>query len=134
MKTKQIDVRMDNLAMELLKRMIGKKLVKISCDPFDNPPMVYGLVGLYIDNKIYKLDNFIEVQDFYGALEDVAIHKIHTAEDGEIQSCGEGIQMVETPIMAKITGIRVVDENQRLYVNGEQTYNVWLTRGGNLRS
>lgn len=126
---KQIDVRFDESVMSMLKSMIGKMFNQFKCDSFDYSPMVYGLVGLYIDNKIYKFDNFIEVQDFYGALEDVAILKIHTAEDGEIQSCGEGILMVETPIMAKITGIRVVDENQRLYVKGEQTYNVWLTRG-----
>ena len=126
---KQIDVRFTENMVNMLQSMIGKEFRKIKCDPFDYSPLVYGLVGLYIDERVFKLDNYIEAQDFFGTLEDVAMFKLHASEDSEIHSCGENVQMIEVPIMTRIVSIRVVEENQRLFVNNKQTYNVWLTRG-----
>ncbi len=126
---KRIDVRFNDDITRILQSMVGREFEKFKCDPFEYSTMVYGLVGLYIDGKVYKLDNFQEAQDFFGHQDDVAMFILHTSADDEINSCGEGVQMVETPVMCRIKQIRVVDENQQLFVNGEQTYDVWLTRG-----
>ncbi len=126
---KRIDVRFNDDIIRMLQSTVGREFEKIKCDPFEYSTLVYGLVGLYIDGKVFKLDNFQEAQDFFGHQDDVAMFKLHMSADDEINSCGEGIQMVGTPVMCRIKQIRVVDENQQLFVNGEQTYDVWLTRG-----
>ena len=126
---KQIDVRFDTGMVQMLAGMIGKKFEMFKCDPLEYSTLVYGLVGLYIGNAVYKLDNYIEVQDFYGHPDDVAMFRLHLSEDAEIQSMGDGVQMVKTPVEAKISRIRIVDENQQLFFDGEQTYDVWVTRG-----
>ena len=126
---KHIDVRFNSDRMQMLQSMVGKMLEKFRCDPFEYSTLVYGLVGLYVNEQVFKLDNFHEIQDFFGHQDDVAMFKLHLSDDSEIHSLGEGIKMVDTPIACKIRQIRIVDENQQLFVNGEQTYDVWVTRG-----
>ena len=61
---KHIDVRFNGEMIHMLQSMIGKVLEKFRCDPFAYP-LVYGLVGLYIDEQVFKLDNFHETRDFF---------------------------------------------------------------------
>ena len=81
----------------------------------------------------FKIQYFLEVQDFFGTIDDVAMLKLVAADDSEIKSGFIDLEMIDLPICSRIRQIRLVDENQRLYVQGKQTYNVWLT-GVNLRS
>ena len=126
---KHIDVRFDASMVQMLEVMVGREFEMFKCDPLEYSTLVYGLVGLYIGGAVYELDNFLEIHDFYGHQEDVAIFRLRASEDTEIQSMGDGVQMVETPVKARISRIRIVDENQQLFYNGEQTYDVWVTRG-----
>ena len=126
---KHIDVRFNSDMMQMLQSMAGKVLEKFRCEPFEYSPLVYGVVGLYIGGEVFKLENYLEAQDFFGHTDDVAIFKFLPAVDTEIVSGFVNGQMVDTPIACRIRQIRVVDENQQLFVNGEQTYDVWLTRG-----
>ncbi len=126
---KQIDVRFSTVMIQTLQDMIGKEFEKLRCEPFEYSPLVYGIVGLYIGGEVFKLENYLEVQDFFGHKDDVAIFKLLPAVDTEIVSGFVDGQMIDTTIACKIRQIRVVDENQQLYVNGEQTYDVWVTRG-----
>ena len=126
---KHIDVRFTTVMMQTLQRMIGKEFEKFRCEPFEYSPLVYGIVGLYIGGEVFKLQNYLEVQDFFGHTDDVALFKFLPAVDTEIVSGFIDGQMIDTPIACRIRQIRVVDENQQLFVNGEQTYDVWLTRG-----
>ena len=126
---KQVDIRFDGETINRLHSMIGQDFEKIRCDPFDYSPMVYGFVGLYIGGNVYKLQNYLEEQDYFGNIDDVAMLKLVLSVDSEIESGFIDVEMIDIPICSKIKQIRLVEENQRLYVNGEQTYNVWLTRG-----
>ena len=40
-----------------------------------------------------------------------------------------GENMLDIPIDMKIIRVDIINENQRLYKNGIQTYEVWVTRG-----
>ena len=46
----------------------------------------------------------------------------------EIKSAFTDVDQIDTPIGAAIDEIRLINENQRISVNGECTYDVWLTR------
>ena len=69
----KIDVTFDEQTMNLFQNFIGKKFEKYKADPFVYSTDVYGIVGLYIDKSVYKLTDFAEVFDYYGAKEDVAV-------------------------------------------------------------
>lgn len=71
----KIDITFDEKTMNIFQNFIGKKFEKYKADPFVYSPSVHGIVGLYIDKSVYKLTNFTEVMDYYGAKEDVAVFK-----------------------------------------------------------
>ena len=113
----------------IFSELIGKELINISHDPFVYTNSVYGIAGLNIDGASYKVTNEIEIRDYYGENEDVAVFKISKDEPENIHSYIEGATMITTPINQKIIRIDVVNEHQCLYENGKQTYDVWITRG-----
>ena len=49
-----VSIKISKKEIEILQSMIGKTFEKFKCDPFIFSPMVYGLVGFYVDGKIYK--------------------------------------------------------------------------------
>ncbi len=126
---KTIDARFDETMISCLKSIIGQTLTKYKCDPFVFSQAVFGIVGIYTEQGCYALTNEIETLDHFGADEDVAVFRFKTSQDSEIHSLLDGISMVETPVGRKIKEIRIVNENQRLFKNNEQTYDVWVTRG-----
>ena len=46
--------------LDLLKSMIGKAFDKYRCDPFISSPMVYGIIGIYIDGKPVKITSLLQ--------------------------------------------------------------------------
>lgn len=126
---KKIDIRFNKIMMKNLKDSIGKVFKKYECDPFDVNPSVYGIIGVYIDKNVYKFTNFCEVLDYYGKDEDIAVLKFNISDPKEIVTCVVGGEMIETPIDSIIDKIYVVNEHQKLFHNGTQTYDVWITRG-----
>lgn len=126
---KRIDVRFDNKKLSLIKAMAGKTLTKYKCDPFEFSTAVYGIVGVCIDDSAYVFTNRIQVMDYYGALEDVAVFKIDMCSEKSIQSLIKGNTMIEMPVNKVIKEIDVVNEHQELFKNNEKTYDVYLTRG-----
>lgn len=125
---KRINVCFDNTALELLGNAIGKNLVCYKSDPFMYSTSVYGIVGIKINEVWLTLTNFVEVMDYFGGDEDVAVFKLQQSDEEDVHSY-TGENMVTTPVNAMITGIDIINENQQLYKNGEQTYDVWVTRG-----
>lgn len=125
---KRIDICFDNMALKVLGDAIGKNLVCYKSDPFMYSTSVYGLVGVKVDELWLTFTNFVEVMDYFGGDEDVAVFKLQQSSEEDVHSY-TGEDMITTPINAKITGIDVINENQQLYKNGEQTYDVWVTRG-----
>ncbi len=126
---KHIDVRFNQIEMRLIKDMIGSLLIKYKCDPFEFSTAVYGIVGICTDKTSYAFTNSIQVMDYYGANEDVAVFHIEKRDDLEIKSLISGNTMIELPVNKIIKEIDIINEHQKVFKNDEQTYDVWLTRG-----
>lgn len=126
---KRIDMSFTTEDINNIKQMIDKKFKKFKSDPFIYSPSVYGIVGLYIDDDVYAVTNAIETMDYYGDIEDVAIFRIKTLKQDNIKSLIQNQTMIETPVNGNIKEIIIVNENQKLFKNDVQTYDVWLTRG-----
>jgi hypothetical protein len=124
-----IDDRIVSKEDGIFTAMIGKYLDSIFHDPFVYTNSVYGIAGMKVGDTFYKISNEIEVRDYFGEKEDVAVFKISEDVPENIHSLIEGNAMITDPIHQKIKHIDVVNEHQRLYENGAQTYDVWITRG-----
>lgn len=120
-----IDMRFNQ---DIIRSLIGKNFVKYRCDRFVFTNSVTQRVGLFIDDKAYNLTNCQEAVDYFGQVEDVAVSRFEETSTDEIKSAFSDVEQIDTPIGAFIDEIRLVNENQCIYVNGECTYDVWLTR------
>ncbi len=122
---KKIDLRLNKNEVEFLKNSIGDRLLSISHDPFMFTNTSSQAVKISIGEKEFFLYSFSEPQDYYGSEEDVAVWSIEEKEYPLIKDkC-----FVDVPVNEEITGIVLVNENQRLRNNAEQLYDVWVTRG-----
>lgn len=126
---KKYDVRFTSEMISELKDMIGKKLIQIRCNPFEFSTAIYGIVGIVTEDKAYSFTNMVEVADYYGDLEDVAMFRVEKTDVDKIQSKIPGKVMIDIPVNGAIKGIRIIEEHQEVFQNGLQTYDVWLIRG-----
>ena len=126
---KIIDVRFSSDEMTEIQNMVGKRLVKYKCDPFEFSTSVYGIVGICLEDASYAFTNATEVADYFGDREDVAIFKMQRMPFDKITSLIQGQKMIETPVESIISEILVVNEHQKLFEKDEQIYDVQLTRG-----
>lgn len=83
---KKIDLRFSETVMNDIKSIIGKEMIKYKCDPFEFSTSVYGIVGVEFEGTTYAISNLIEVMDYYGEQEDIAVLKIKQVPFSEIQS------------------------------------------------
>ena len=86
------------------------------------------IVGMYIGEKVYALTNIQECVDYFGETEDVAVCKFEETVDSNIKSAFVNTEMIATPIKGVIEKIILVNENQQLFKDSVELYNVWLTR------
>ncbi|MDO4491933.1 MAG: hypothetical protein Q4B85_12785 [Lachnospiraceae bacterium] len=126
---KKIDVRFSASEMAEIQKMVGKKMVKYKCDPFEFSTSVYGIVGVSFEDGDYAFTNMTEVMDYYGEQEDVALFKLVQKPFSSIRSLIQNQSMIETPVESTVSEVLVVNENQQLFENGKQIYEVSLTRG-----
>lgn len=117
-----------NKELDLLKMMIGKTFDKYKCDPFINSPMVYGIVGIYIDGKPFKITSFLkEVQRFL-TTDEVAEFKITETTDDGVKTFMVDGDMIDNPVNSKIKSITVINDFQTIEHDG-QIYNFDSTVG-----
>lgn len=119
------DMRFDQ---NTLKKLIGKNFVKYKCDPFVYTNSVTAIVGFFIDNDVYKLTNIQTAVDYFGIKDECGVFVLEKTEKDDIKSLFDNVEQVETPVSEIIQRISVVNENQRIYKNQKQIYDVWLTR------
>ena len=122
---KELDMRFNQ---NIFSSFINKKMKKYKCDPFVYTSSVHGMVGLYIDDKIYEINNEQESVDYFGVTDDYAVFKFHETTDDNVKSLLKGVEQITTKIDKKIKKIVLVNENQQMFENEIQIYNVWLTR------
>ena len=107
-----------NKELDLLKSMIGKTFDQYKCDPFINTPMVYGIVGIYVDGKTFKLTSLLKTVQRFLESDDVAVLQIDETLDENIKTFMVDGEMIDTPINSKIESILVVNDYQTIEYKG----------------
>jgi len=120
-----IDIRLKDADTQLLKSFIGKELESIEHDEFLFTNTSAQAIQINFEDGCAFLYSFSEPLDYYGSIEDVAVWSVEEKEYPLIS----GKSFIRTPVKQIIKGIQVINENQRLYESGIQTYDVWVTRG-----
>ena len=123
---KSFDMRFDE---NVFKNFIGQTFHKYRCDPLLYTSSVTQIVGLYIGDEVYKMSNVQEPTDYYGNMDDIAIYRFTKVREEDIRSAMSDVEQTDNPVEGKIEKIVLVNENQKVYENGDQTYDAWLTRG-----
>lgn len=126
---KIMDVRFSIETKNLLMDMIGKTFQCYKCDKFDFSPSAYGVIGIKVDEVGYVFTNFVEVADYFGKTEDVAMFKMKQIDYNKIKSPYLEPNMSETRVRKIISEIAVVNEKQTLFENDLKKYEVNVTRG-----
>lgn len=101
-------------AIDILKNMIGKPFDKYKCDPFINSPMVYGIIGIYVGGKSFKLTSLFKEVNRFLAQDEVAQFEITENQDDDIKSFMIDGKMIETPVKSKIKSISIVNDFQTI--------------------
>ncbi len=121
----KIDKRLKSGEMNILHRLLGTKIVSFKHDEFNFSNSSSQVVGIETEHGIIYLYSFTEPLDYYGSIEDVAVWKL----TDERYKFVEKKNLISSPINETVKSIYIVQENQRLFESGKQTYNVWVTRG-----
>lgn len=120
-----IDIRLKEADLQILRSVIGESLENIEHDEFIFTNTSSQVVRFNISGKQIYLYSFTEPLDYYGSTEDVAVWSV----EKNVYPLVTEKDFIKIPIHQNITGITLVQENQQMYDHGEQTYDVWVTRG-----
>ena len=126
---KMIDVRFSEPDIASFRKMIGRKMLKVKCDPFLFSSSVYGVVGICTEDTAYAFTNLVESADYFGQNEDVAIFRMKQMPFDDIRSMVQWQEMIVQPVDSVIREVQVVNERQELFKNGTKIYETWVTRG-----
>lgn len=122
---KKIDIRFKASEIALLKGLCGSTLHSVYHDPFTFANTSLQIVKLQLEESNYFLYSFAEPKDYFGSEEDVAVWSFGNTEYPAVSKKA----FIEMPINEKIQKVFIIQENQKLFEAGSQTYDVWLTRG-----
>ena len=112
---------------EIFKNMIGHRFVKYKCDAFVYTNSVTGIVGIYLDDGIYKIKNEQESIQYFDSIDDVAVWNINKVENSDIQSYFDNTQQIDNPVDEIIKKITLVNEHQTIEINHIK-YELLVTR------
>ncbi|MCF0134850.1 MAG: hypothetical protein HUJ69_00325 [Lachnospiraceae bacterium] len=121
----RIDRRLSSASMNLLADLVGKTMVSIEHDEFTFTNTSSQVVKFNAKDSSFFLYSFTEPLDYYGKEEDVAVWSFEQIEYPIL----ENKVFITIPVQRRIHSICVVQENQQLYEQDKQIYDVWLTRG-----
>ena len=114
-----VDNSITKYEQELFCDMVGREFVAFKCDPFVYSPMVFGLVGIYVGEKAYKLTADLSTVRRFTADDDVAKFELKMSADENIKSRMEDGKLIKTPIQSRIESISVVNDHQILRYNNQ---------------
>ncbi len=125
---KNIDVRFNSTEIALLKGFTNKKFIKFKSETLKFVPVFQQLIGFYIDDKIYKLSNYVEAQDYYGDIEDVGVFHLKEIDEEDLNKDFGDVKTDITNISERINKIYLIQEKQELHESSGVNYVVDLTR------
>ena len=123
---KKIDIRLKPHEKERLNKMVGRNLEYIIHEPLLYTPTVFNYIEIKAaDSDPIYLRSSIEVLDWYGSLEDVAVWSIINEPPVEY----DPDKTIRVPINETIRSIDLIQENQQEFFGDEQEYDNFVTRG-----
>ena len=122
---KTIDIRLNKDARQILETCVGKSLDCMEHDEFFFTNTSSQALRLNFDGEKIYIYSFTEQLDYFGSIEDVAVWSVEKTEYPMIQKKS----FIKTPILQTITAVTLVQENQSLFDQESQIYDVWVTRG-----
>ncbi|MCD8205490.1 MAG: hypothetical protein LUD29_02615 [Clostridia bacterium] len=130
---KRLDISFDQGTMDLLQSLVGKKMNAFLCQRRMYTTAVDEVVMFRIEGTLYKLTNAYEVLDYMNSVDDVGVFKFGLASEKDIERYEAlytpKMYMRSTPIEQTIKEIRILYENQQLYHEAVQTYDIDIVRG-----
>lgn len=120
-----IDKRLKPDEMMILKQLVGQKIVSFQHDEFLFINASSQMVGIETEYGMKYLYSFTEPLDYYGSVEDVAVWELTDTKYPLV----DRKKIIASPVKEVIKEIHIVQENQKLFENGKQIYDVWVTRG-----
>lgn len=125
---KTVDISFFDFDTDIFRGMIGQKFEKYKCDPFVFSPSVYGIVGIFIGEDVFKLTSISKVVHRFFSDEDVAIFQFEKTTKEDIVTMMDEGQMIETPVMDTITAIDLINDRETVSHNGDER-NLLSTKG-----
>ena len=125
-----IDKRFTDEEMNILRQLIGRKIVSLRHKEFCPAHASYGAVGIETEQGMLYLYNQTEHMNYFGSTDDETVLRLTHERRAwlDYDECPY-VLAAESPVNETVKEIQVVHDHQRLYENGEQTFDVWLTWG-----
>ena len=111
------DISFNNL--DLLQGLIGKPFTKYKSDPFVFSPSVFGIIGCYIGNDVFKLTALQKMTSRFFTEDNIATFSFEPSADSEIVSMMDNGQMIETPVKDTILSIDLINDTEIVSNNNE---------------
>lgn len=128
------DYRISEEEIELLHKVLSKKLNLYRCDPFIFTPSVPDKVSFFIEDDIFQITNEWEYRDFYSGKEDMGILHFRKACLEDAQSdCYDAqthkqIEQIDYCIEQVIREIHIINEHHHVIFSDGEFVND-ITRG-----
>jgi hypothetical protein len=123
-----VDKRLTSGERQLLKGLVGCVFREYRCDEFHFRPAVYQIVGFYIDDKIFAIENKTQVLNYFGSQEDVSVLTVSEVLNDEIGSHVEGGKQVAIPINQRIEDIKIIDDVHTMIKEDEIVFEFAFTK------
>ena len=125
-----IDKRLTDEEMNILRQLIGKKIVSFRHEEFRPTHASYGAAGIETEQGMIYLYCQTEPINYFGSVGDEAVLTLTRERHAWLdESPYAYVLAAASPVNETVKEIHVVQDHQRLYENGEQTFDVWLTWG-----
>ena len=92
---KTIDMRFDS---NIFKQMIGQTFKKYRSDEFVFNNSVTGIIGIFVDERVYEFRNEQKSVDYFGEQDDYAVFGITECSENEIKSFFDDTERIDTPV------------------------------------
>lgn len=125
-----IDNRFNDAEMDILRQMIGRKIV--SFRHTDIPPRhaAYGALGIETEQGMIYLYCETDNMNYFGYVDDEAVLTLTRERRSWLDMDQYSYVFAgASPVNDTVKEIHVVQDHQRLYENGEQTFDIWLAWG-----
>lgn len=125
-----IDKRFNDEEMNILRQLIGRKIISLRHEKFQPTHASSGAVCIETEQGMIYLYCQAEPMNYFGDDDEESVLALsHERRKWLDIDKFSYVLAVESPVNETVKEIHVVQDHQRLYENGEQTFDVWMAWG-----